>query len=241
VLQEHARIGRVITGRTRGQLSLPLGRLEKIGSDGIAKGWACDPDGGWGEAVTVELRTEGYGYTYVLPADQPSEFFPQCRSGIAHRFQVTLSIGTRGRRMTAYARDLDSGIAQLASDCLDAPACFWYENRYLPIGGFDGITATGLASGWACDRDAPASPIQIRIQTSDPSPQIVGVFLANLASEAAVNSRCGGGTAHRFSVQLPAWTKGQYLIVYGLDTMEGSAFLPTTAGSGCPAVGYCTW
>jgi hypothetical protein len=41
-------------------------------------------------------------------------------------------------------------------------------------------------------------------------------------------------------VQLPLWTKGQYISVRGVDVMEGSSFL-RTSGANCPSLGYCTW
>lgn len=242
VLAEHVLIGRTITGKARPQTSLPIGRLEKITSSGVATGWACDPDGTLCEDPRVDLHTDGsYSTTawYYSPTDYVVN--AQCGIGIAYRFRQNMSIGTRGRPVTAVARDLDSGSVTLPSNCPDAPACIWYNNNYLPIGGFEGISATGLARGWTCDKDVPEKSLRIRIQTSDPSPQVIGTYTANLASEGSINSQCGGGTAHRFSVQLPAWTKGKYMIIYGLDTMEGEKFLPTTAGSGCPFVGYCTW
>jgi hypothetical protein len=238
VLEEQTRIGRLITGRTRGQLYQPTGVLERIGTDRCARGWACDPDGAWGERILVDLYVNGSSY-YPTYADQASELFPQCRTGIAHRFQVCANFAL-GSRITAWAHDLDSGLVQLPANCLDAPACVMYSSNYRPTGSFEGITAAGVASGWACDKDSPPASIRIQVQTADPSSQTVGTYTANLASEAAVNTACGGGAAHRFSVQLPLWTKGKYLAVYGLDVMEGSAFL-VTSGPSCPTIGYCTW
>jgi hypothetical protein len=239
VLEEQTRIGRLVTGRVRAQLFAPVGIFERIGTDNCARGWACDPDGAWGERVRVDLYLDG-APAYVTYADQPSELFPQCRSGIAHRFQTCLAIGTKGKKVTAYAHDLDSGVYQLPANCFDSPACVWYPSNYLPTGLFEGISASGVAQGWACDKDSPASSIRVVAKTAPPTAQVIGTWVANLSSEAAVNSQCGGGTAHRFSFQLPLSTKGQLIAVYGQDVMEGSAFLPAS-GSNCPSVGYCTW
>lgn len=242
VLAEHVLIGRTITGKARLQASLPIGRLEKVSSAGVATGWACDPDGTLCEDPRVDLYVNG-SYSTTAWYYSPNDYVvsPQCGIGIAYRFRQNMSIGTIGRPITAFARDLDSGGVTLPSNCPDSPACIWYNNNYAPIGAFEGISATGVARGWTCDQDVPEKSLRVRIQTTDLSPQVIGTYTANLASESTINAECGGGTAHRFSVQLPSWTKGKYMIIYGLDTMEGEHFLPTTTGSGCPGVGYCTW
>jgi hypothetical protein len=128
VLYEHTRVGRAITGRTRTQLYAPTGFLETVNQAGEAKGWACDPDGAWGETVQVDLYANGVYYT-TTQADQPDIFRTQCRSGTSHRFKMTLGIGSSGQQITAVARDLNSGSTQLPSYCAENPACIWY---YIP-------------------------------------------------------------------------------------------------------------
>ncbi|HEX8271940.1 MAG TPA: hypothetical protein VF615_04760 [Longimicrobiaceae bacterium] len=127
VLYEHTQVGRAITGRARAQAHQPVGLLEGIGSDGYATGWACDPDGAWGEAVTVHMYMNGAYYNSGT-ADQPDVFRAQCRSGVSHRFRIPLGIGSSGQQMTAVAADLNAGTAQLPSSCAGSPACVWYYN-----------------------------------------------------------------------------------------------------------------
>jgi PKD repeat protein len=83
-----------------------------------------------------------------------------------------------------------------------------------PIGYLDSVNANGLASGWSCDQDAPKNSNKVDIYAN-------GVFAATdyatLPSEAAVNSLCGDGTAHRFQAQLPPSARGTTIIAYGLD------------------------
>lgn len=225
VLKEHTRIGREITGRARTQLYAPTGAWT-TGSDGYATGWACDPDGAWGETVTVRMYVDGAFFT-LGSAASPDTIPSFCRTGgYFHSFRFNLG-AAKGRRITATVQDLDGGEVPLPGNCKDAPACIWYPNSFLPKGSST-LSATGLVTGWACDRDAPAVSIQVRVAANVTD---VGTYPANQVSEAAINSQCNGGTAHRFSVQLPAWTKGQNIYVYAIDTMSGQTGLPAQTGT----------
>jgi hypothetical protein len=84
-----------------------------------------------------------------------------------------------------------------------------------PVGFFDGISPSGVATGWTCDQDKPVG--QIKVDFYDDNWNFVGTTWANQASEAAVNNWCGGGTAHRFSLQLPGGTQGTRIHAMGLD------------------------
>ena len=240
VIQEHIRVGKAITGRVRPQLYQPVGVFEGYDSNFNAVGWACDPDSPWGEKVLVDFYEEGGGLMGTLLANQASEFFPQCTTGMAHRFRG--QIAGFGRRIIAFARDLDSGVAQLPSTCVDAPACVMYFNDYAPIGEFQ-ISSTGFAEGWTCDPDAPLASLKVEVwmDSTAPNGTVVATTRANLASNETINGQCGGGAAHRFGVQLPSWTKGHAIYIYGIDAMQGSSFLLTAPGSGCQAVGACVW
>src|SRR6185369_11843636 len=101
-----------------------------------------------------------------------------------------------------------------------------------PIGYFDSIDSNGLASGWSCDQDAPTHSNKVDLYSN-------GIFsataYATLPSESAVNSACGGGTAHRFQAQLPPAARGTSIVAYGLDyTWYGFTQLPCSTTS-------CTW
>lgn len=113
---------------------------------------------------------------------------------------------------------------------------------YDPIGYIDGITTTGVAFGWSCDRDIATTYVAVDFYAGGVPG--VGAFAgranASFSSEPAVNALCGGGTAHRFSFQLPAWTKGQTIYPYGLDvTWRGYYLLPPSSPA-CPPAG-CSW
>jgi PKD repeat protein len=99
-----------------------------------------------------------------------------------------------------------------------------------PIGYLDSISSSGLASGWTCDQDAPNHSNRVDIYSNG---TLAGFAYATLTSEAAVNSWCGGGTAHRYLAQLAPWARGTTLIAYGLDyTWYGFTQL---------ACGNCSW
>ena len=86
-----------------------------------------------------------------------------------------------------------------------------------PVDGWlDGISPSGLASGWTCDPDAPNNGIKVDFYAGD-NFTFAATGYANLASESAVNSLCSGGWAHRFQVQLPSWTQGMNIYAFGLD------------------------
>jgi hypothetical protein len=97
-------------------------------------------------------------------------------------------------------------------------------NYYPPIGYLDQVTSTGVASGWSCDPDFSGGSNQVDLY--DSSGHKVSLRPSN-GSEAEVNSRCGGGSAHRFSVQLPPNMSGSQITAYGLDyTWIGHTQLP---------------
>ena len=111
-------------------------------------------------------------------------------------------------------------------------------DAYDPLPGSLSISPSGLASGWTCDQDAPDKAIRVDFYTGDLWPPVyvlpVVSGYANLASESAVNSACGGGTAHRFQIQLPPSAAGLPIHAFGLDyTWYGFTELTCSQGSVC--------
>jgi len=227
VLSEHERIGREITGRSITHTHTPTGSFT-IDASGVVSGWACDPDGAWGDMVTVRMFQDGVYYNQgganlqdVVPHTT------ECRTGgFYHAIHIALGGGSKGHQMTATVEDLDGNQVALPTTCAAAPACVWYPNVFLPIGSAS-LSATGLLTGWACDKDAPTVSTQVRVAAGTTT---VTTVTANVASEAAVNTQCGGGTAHRFSVQLPASTQGQTIYAYALDTMGAEKWIGPQTG-----------
>jgi hypothetical protein len=238
VLNRHIAIGRAVTGKTRPLTSLPIGHLDGIDSNGCASGWACDPDGAICETVQMSFNSPVLAVPVVGTADRSSEdrINALCKTGRNHRFFQCLPAETSGRPLTVAANDLDSGLRSLsAASCAGRTGCTWYRNLYPPKGLLSGIDASGLATGWTCDPDAPSVSIQVQFLVNGRS---AGVFRANEDNEPAVTNQCGGGTAHRFRVQLPAWTKGRKILAYGLDAVGGSSNLP---GGLCTQNPACSW
>ena len=138
-------------------------------------------------------------------------------------------------RYVTYVTLADTWVDQL-------PAMMPY-NRNPPQGYLDGITSTGIAEGWACDADMPSGNGDgagggrgLPVDLYDSDWNLAAHAYGNQASETAVNTRCGGGTAHRFGIQLPAWTKGKAITAYGLDyTWLGFTQLP------CLQSPQCSW
>jgi len=134
---------------------------------------------------------------------------------------------------TAYAANTD----HTSGD--KRPRLWGYLDDHDPIGYLDGIDANGVASGWTCDQDLPTWQNAVDFYVNGTSGSYITRAFASVGSEAAVNNLCGGGTAHRFSVQLPSWTKGLRVYAYGLDaTWRG--FSPLN-GWQCPQNPACSW
>jgi len=102
-------------------------------------------------------------------------------------------------------------------------------------GWVDGISPTGLASGWACDRDAPDGRIFIDFY-ADNGVTYVGTATADQYSGNAYDSQCGSGIAHRFAFQLPSSSQGKVLRAWALDfTWYGATEI------GCSQTPTCSW
>jgi hypothetical protein len=232
-------IGRAITHKVRPQTALPIGSFS-VDSSGIS-GWVCDPDGALCETPQIDIYQDGSLYrsstTSYLYNAQDSIWMPQCSNGTAYRFTGGLNVGASGHRFTVVARDLDSGSTALPSTCAENPACIWYTQFYAPKGYLDNVSSTGYASGWVCDQDSPPTSSQVRILAGGTT---VGVYTTNLANEQAVTTQCGGGTLHRFGVQLPASARGLQVTAYAenLGSPVGSQDVKLTV---LCSNGYCIW
>lgn len=98
-----------------------------------------------------------------------------------------------------------------------------------PIGYVDYVDAGGVMRGWTCDTDASYGSNRVDVYSNG---NFVAFGYATVPSEPAVNQLCGGGTAHRFAVQLPLSARGTTLTTYGLDyTWYGFTLLPCSTGN----------
>jgi hypothetical protein len=145
VLQAQTNVGRLITGKTRSRSYAPVGAFQYLSSSTrVASGWACDPDGAWGETVQVDFYADG-AFVGSTRADQPSTLSstPGCRTGTYHRFSIQLSrVGTRSTTMVI--RDLDAGSTTVA-----APATVtveWVQPSGVSWGPPNTLTAAGLTT-----------------------------------------------------------------------------------------------
>lgn len=117
------------------------------------------------------------------------------------------------------------------------PRLWAYLDNTDPGGFVDGIDSNGVAWGWACDGDFPTESVAIDFYVNGSTYATRG--WANESSESAVNGFCGGGTAHRFIIPLPAWTKGQVISTYAVDaTWRGETHL---TAYGCANSPDCVW
>ena len=129
-----------------------------------------------------------------------------------------------------YAAYWDMGADWLPDNAPDFPG-----DSNDPIGYFEGISSTGVAQGWTCDKDVVNRQGRIKVDF-----YIDGSFppdaegWADASSETVINNLCDGGYAHRFWVQLPTYTKGYNVTAYGLDfTWYGATTLTCLQSGGC--------
>jgi hypothetical protein len=94
------------------------------------------------------------------------------------------------------------------SDHLPVFAVFNSTPDRSPTGSLDSVSPQSI-TGWACDLDKPAAQIDVKLGT-----ELNGYLqvTANQTSEEAVNTLCGGGTAHRFSFDTTTLAPGTYAI-----------------------------
>ncbi|HEX2223959.1 MAG TPA: hypothetical protein VHN15_07120 [Thermoanaerobaculia bacterium] len=239
ILEQHVAIGREITGKVRAQTAAPVGRLEGVYSGNVV-GTACDPDGTVCENPVVQLYRDGSYYSNAYFLDRNDYVLnPSCGTGRAIRFRQSLGTSASGYRITATAKDLDSATAPtLPSNCLENPACLWYSNYADAKGYMEDMGATGTAAGWVCDPDAAHLSTQVKLMAGS---TVIGVYTTNLDSEQAVANECGGGTKHRFSVQLPPWTQGQSVTAYAVDLSGYDVLIPWLCSDWWTDNWSCSW
>jgi hypothetical protein len=96
-----------------------------------------------------------------------------------------------------------------------------------PIGWLDSV-AGGTVSGWACDPDQPDRSIDVHIYVGGPAGSGAPAYAVRAAmhNEPAVSSACGGGSRHRFRLQLPGHLvrAGTQIHAYGIDVTGDAVF-----------------
>ncbi|HEX6095369.1 MAG TPA: hypothetical protein VF432_03510 [Thermoanaerobaculia bacterium] len=136
----------------------------------------------------------------------------------------------------SYGRFETTGIQSFAWYVSNPPRTWMPGDSYNPKGWVDGISSTGVASGWACDQDMPTGRTFVDFY-ADNGATFVATATANQYSGTAYQPQCGGsGTAHRYTVQLPLSSKGKVLRAWALDyTWYGTTEL------GCSQSPTCSW
>jgi hypothetical protein len=99
---------------------------------------------------------------------------------------------------------------------LQLPQLMPYDNNP-PSGYFEQISSTGYAQGWACDKDKPTGRTFVDFYADGVKVTEVSLTPATSSSEGPINTACNGGSAHRFWVYLPTWTKNKQVTAYSID------------------------
>jgi hypothetical protein len=113
----------------------------------------------------------------------------------------------------------------------------WWTTRrgYQPMdayqakGYLERVDGGRMAHGWACDPDAPTKPVRVELRVMG----YVVTGLANQPSDGVIYNECGGGYAHRFSIQLPAVPVGSSVAARALDYTYGQTDLACSQAGAC--------
>lgn len=101
-------------------------------------------------------------------------------------------------------------------------------------GYLDNVNNNGVASGWACAADAPNYCVTVDLYANGTKVADTIEQYAWWGSEPAVNSLCGGGSAHRLYIQLPPWAQGRTVTAKARDY----TFRPAVS---LPCATECVW
>lgn len=112
-----------------------------------------------------------------------------------------------------------------------------YVRDSIVKGNVDGVSSTGLISGWACSTYLPQS-INVDLYLGGPYGTGVGIgrYLANISSEAAVASTCSVSSgSYRFQIQLTDTQRVQYggktIYIYGISPIGAANNLLGASGN----------
>jgi hypothetical protein len=218
----------------------PQGVLDGITATGLASGWVFDPDAP-NVSVAVHFYVDGpagsgrFAGAVAANLDRPDVNAALGITGL-HGFNFQIPASFRdGRVHTLFAHGIDTeGVAEnrlLAQSGLR----FILPAPRSPQGVLDGITAIGIASGWAFDPDSPNASVAVHFYVDGPagSGTFAGAVLASL-DRPDVNAAFGITGLHGFNFAIPArFRDGRIhtLFAHGIDS-DGVAVNRLLAQSG---------
>jgi hypothetical protein len=196
-------------------------------------GWGCNTYCGlthvyWGAACHGVTGNYSWGVWYIVNNDTAGYSGAQ-----------TASCNGFGQ----IQKDSPADFPGYSDPSLINPYC--NKLRYDPIGWFDSVNASHVASGWSVDPDTPAAAVTIHFYVYDPN---AGTFVmagqtpADTYRPDVLTAGYGTGAYHGFLWEIPnGYCSGtlKYLYAYAIDTAALSS--PLLAGSpkafNCVAVG----
>ena len=209
-----------------------VGNLENIDSNGIASGWAYDPDAS-SQSITVHFYVDGPPGTGTLVTFISANIL---RSDVNATYNIHGSHGFSGSIPTQYKDGKQHTLYVYPIDTASPPniqtsgSPMTFTLSQVPIGFFDLIDSNGYAIGWALDPDVPSQSIDVHFYVDGQAPaNFAGIIKAD-SLRADVNSTTGYAGDHGFSFSMPVtYRDGQShtIYAYGIDTAGGINFLLT--------------
>lgn len=202
----------------------PIGFLDGVSANGLARGWTFDPDDPPNPTL-VNLYLDGGagaglflgGYRADRPRPDVNRVHPDAPGD--HGFEIVLPpVALDGRDHTLTAVAINSGegddtvlgnspIAFRAGlNANPPPEANPPPDMHLPEGFLDRINAQGVAAGWALDRDVQGRPLEVHFYL-DGTPETGGEHLGSVQTGVPrpdVVRVIGHPGDHGFNFQLPA-------------------------------------
>ncbi|MBI3294689.1 MAG: hypothetical protein HYZ71_08155, partial [Deltaproteobacteria bacterium] len=152
----------LLTGSPKAFVNLPpIGNLDSLSPPGLLSGWAADVNAP-SSSIMIHIYANNVFYQAVTANQLRSDANAQFALTGGHGFSVPLPSSLLGKSIQVYA--IDSTGAGPNPPLTGSPKT--YANLP-PIGNFDGISSTGVISGWAADQNVPNTPILVHIYAND--------------------------------------------------------------------------
>ena len=208
----------------------PTGYLDGVQADGIALGWALDPDMA-SQSIQVHFYIDGPAGQGTLigasTANVPRADVNSVMNATGnHGFSFQIPAAYVGGSHQLYAYAIDSSGTGENPNLPNSPKTFTISAVNKPVVGYiDQVASDGTVSGWAFDPDAPSQSIGVHVYIDAPAGQGSPVAFSQAASARPdVNNTYAITGTHGFNIPIPQNLhdgKSHTMYVYGVDTTSG--------------------
>jgi hypothetical protein len=220
----------------------PQGFVDGVGRH-VVQGWTCIDD--YGEPMWVHFYD---GSTYMgstVANDERGDVGWICGGYTRRGFHWPIPLMGGVHQINVYTSD-----SPTPSTAFKLPGASWVDFAYPltgdhPIGYVESMNRTSI-TGWACDRNAPGTPIDLHAyyQKDGVGPPVFLAGSTTTGFRGDLVGICGSGWNTAFTITLPATLRGGFnnVWVYGINVGPGinnalneSPGVPNLVDFGCVA------